>query len=66
MQLAAKRLADRSVKISAVASEVGYESEAHSAVFQEVRRQIAGPMEVRLLLSAWRCSASFGDVHQPG
>ena len=32
MQLAAKRLADRSVKISAVASEVGYESEAHSAV----------------------------------
>jgi AraC-like DNA-binding protein len=28
MQLAAKRLADRSVKISVVASEVGYESEA--------------------------------------
>jgi len=43
MQLAAQRLADRNVKISAVASEVGYESEAaFSRAFKKVVGQSPG------------------------
>ena len=43
MQLAAQRLADRKVKISAVASEVGYESEAaFSRAFKKVVGQSPG------------------------
>jgi AraC-like DNA-binding protein len=50
MQLATKRLADRSVKISVVASEVGYESEAaFSRAFKKFVGQSPGQ---------WRSAAS--------
>jgi AraC-like DNA-binding protein len=50
MQIAAKRLADRSAKIAAIAQEVGYESEA---AFSRAFKKIVGrsPSEWRSALS---------------